>query len=72
MSWKHTVLTTKRGTILKAELFEVKHMSRPTLVYLGVPNFDMKPTFLNVCALQLCEDHKNTHVEATHVPKPQF
>ena len=50
-SWKWTVLTRKRGTNLETKLLEVKHISSPKVIYLGLPNSVLKLTFSNVCGL---------------------
>ena len=47
----------KRRTNLETKLLELRHMSRPKFFYLGLPNSNLKPTFLNVCGLHMIPVH---------------
>ena len=53
LSWTIIENKQKNRTNLKTQLFEVRHMSRPTSFYLGLPNSVPKPSFSNVCGLHL-------------------
>lgn len=45
----------RRGANGETKLLEVRHLSKPKLLYIGLPNFDLKPAVSNVCGLHMRE-----------------
>ena len=50
---KMKVRTPNKGTKLEIKLLEVRHMSRPKFLYIGLPNFVSKMVLPNVCGLHM-------------------